>query len=58
MNLQYVVFFIPETSVYAFYDCYDTRPLRRIQPEEIIATCRTLEDTDMVVNALNDQGLI
>lgn len=58
MNFQYVVFFIPEISVYSFYDRYDTRPLRKIQPEEIICTCRTLEDTGMVVKALNDQGLI
>lgn len=58
MNFQYVIFFIPETSVYSFYDRYDTRPLRHIQPEEVVCHCPNLEWTNTVVDALNDQGLI
>jgi hypothetical protein len=58
MNFQYVVYFITQTSVYDFYDRHDTRPLRRIQPEEVICHVPNLEYTLMVVDALNDQGLI
>jgi len=58
MNGQYVVFFIPESSLYAFYDRFDRPPMRRIQPEEIKCNCNDYEDAQMIVDALNDQGLV
>jgi len=58
MNGQYVVFFIPESGMYAHYDRFDRPPMRRIQPEEIKCNCNFLEDALMIVEALNEQGFI
>jgi hypothetical protein len=58
MNSQFIVYFISQSSRYAYCDRYEPPPMRRIQPEEIVCYCTTFDNTSMIVDALNDIGLI
>jgi hypothetical protein len=58
MNGQYVIFFIPETSFYSFFDRFDRPPMRKIHEDEIICRTDTLTNAQLVTDCLNEQGLI
>jgi len=58
VNGQYVIFFIPETSIYTFYDRFDRPPMRPVLDDDVICQCHTITNAHLVVDALNHQGLI
>ena len=60
MNVQvrYVIFQIPETGFYTFYDAFAPRPMRSVHDDEIICFASTLTAANLVVDSLNALGYV
>lgn len=44
--------------MYSFYDRFDRPPLRKIEADDEIARCDTITNAHLIVDALNELGLI
>lgn len=55
---RYIIYFVPDLSIYTFFDKYLGQPLQRVHHDDYICKCDTLTNAHLVVDALNSEGLI